>query len=294
LMASTLKLALVEERAGLENIVRSYKMDVSSYQRTYIFLKAQRMVLENCKARIPEVRREVGLDTRAIGFMEYIIDSLLGAPFGTVFELASGSIDSLRKFLGSDLPDPALKICQRVVSASAALSRVFSIIATTIPCDAQRPPQPAPVPCDSDLLVLCRICEEYVLLSQIESHSSHCVRAYQSEARIISLDQRIARLQKAIRERILDPQWPGERDLCVSTLLPMLHTLKLLDRVVSACPRTPEDGVAIRAIADALRTERAPWRTFLREASITKSVRTSRRRALSRMSPMGTGTSIGC
>ena len=239
------------------DIIRFYEIDISTYPRTYVFIKAQRMVMENIKASIGALRSKNTLPDPAVptlDFVEYLVDSLLSSQFGAVFEKAGGTIPTLRGFLNQNLPNPLLKICQQLLSASAALTRVFSVISSSIPLVGEpKEQEPAPKQEPGELLVLCRICEEYVPLSLIESHSQSCVRAYESESKIISVDEKIAKLQSAIRERVLKEIWPGEKQLCITVLLPMLHTLMLLEKVAKALPTSSEDAAMIKTISNALK-----------------------------------------
>lgn len=258
LFVSTLGGSIGDGRgSGCSDLIRFYEIDISTYPRTYVFIKAQRMVMENIKRSIGLLRSKNTLPESAIptmDFIEYLVDSLLSSPFGVVFEKAAGTIPTLRGFLNQSLPNELMKICQQLLSSSAALTRVFSVISSSLPlAEEPKEEEPAPKQEPGELLVLCRICEEYVPLSLIESHSQSCVRAYESESHIISVDEKLVKLQNAIRERVLMEIWPGEKEKCLTVLLPMLHSLMLLDKVVKALPTSSEDAAMIKTIANALK-----------------------------------------
>ena len=191
-------------------------------------------------------------------------NSLLNSEFGEVFDKAKGAIPSIRDFINGqkdDTPEKIIKISQKLLSSSIALSRVFSIIAYSLPSMSQaqddnqseQPADTSPYSPDlQDVLVLCRICEEYIPLSQIEQHSKFCAREHESRIRIISVDERIAKLQKSIKTMLLKPVWPGTKDKCINVYLPLFHITMLLEKALQTRTLTNNDARVLGIILSSL------------------------------------------
>lgn len=82
---------------------------------------------------------------------------------------------------------------------------------------------------EDDELVLCRICEEYIKISEIVEHSKNCAVAYESSYMLITTDEKIVKLINAIQTNLLNVAWPGESEETKNVVLPMLHVIILLD-----------------------------------------------------------------
>jgi len=76
----------------------------------------------------------------------------------------------------------------------------------------------------------------FVTINIIEHHSEHCVIASASEVTMVSTDDRIRKLQKAIRTSALSEKWPGPPGPAITTILPMLHVTSLLDAATLGHP----------------------------------------------------------
>lgn len=230
-----------------------FEIDENTYPRTFIFLRAQKTIFESIQKQISEltVDKEFKDD---LEFVTSMTNSLLNSEFGEVFDKAKSAIPSIRDFINSqkkETPEKIIKIAQKLLSSSIALSRVFSIIAYSLPSMSQSQDDSQPsqtnessqyVPDLQDVLVLCRICEEYVPLSQIEQHSKLCAREHESRFRIISVDERISKLQKSIKTILLKPVWPGTKDKCINVYLPLFHINMLLDKALHTRTLTNNDA----------------------------------------------------
>ncbi|OHT05453.1 serine/threonine protein kinase [Tritrichomonas foetus] len=257
-----------------------FEIDENTYPRTYLFLKAQRTILESIQQQIAKLKasKDINLD-----FVEYLTESLLYSIFGEVFDRAKSLIPTIRKFIDNidhqnnqvhgmksnqnrsnnfpsnisiSEPVEVQKICQKLLSCAIALSRVFSVIACSLPTKTPDGEDITPeinyTPDINEVLVVCRICEEYVPLSLIESHSKNCAKACESEIRIMSLDDRIEKLQQSIIKIILKPIWPGNKDSCINVLLPMFHVVMLLDKALKAKTSSILDAQVLSVIMTSL------------------------------------------
>ena len=226
-----------------------YDVDTSTYPKAYHFLKQQREQLETIYQQIKDEKENlVQSDKQTVDFLEFITESLLMCDFGAVFLSSSNSIPALQNIIKSSSGSQAvISLASRLLAISLRLSRIFSIVSCTMPSSASVTATPThnkskPIKEDNKqidndntndpMLVLCRICEEYVPIDMIEQHSKSCVIAYESEFTMINIDERIKKLQKAIRNSVLNVKWPGSPSKSISTLLPMLHVIMLLDIIV--------------------------------------------------------------
>ena len=103
-------------------------------------------------------------------------------------------------------------------------------------------PLPAPDSSDQSLIVLCRICEQYVPLSLMEEHSNSCAQAFQAQVNIITTDERISRLIGAINNSVLNHPWPGDSSRVISISLPLLHAVLILQKALTIDPSKPESA----------------------------------------------------
>ena len=246
---------LIGDGAAAENgdYLDFMQIDENTYSRTFLFLKAQRTIIQGISDQIHTINNTKKDDHIAINSkIEGLTQKLLESSFGEVFENAKDAIPIIRNIINreDDLNINEKKISQKLLSSSIALSRVFSIIASSLPtcskCENSKDAKDQKnehnyVPDLNDVLVLCRICEEYVPLSQIEEHSKICVKAAESEVKIMSLDDRISKLQNSIKKIILKPNWPSKKKDCVELLLPMFHVVMLLDRTLKVQTSTLND-----------------------------------------------------
>lgn len=229
-----------------------FEIDANTYPRTYIFLKAQKTIFESIQHEISQLTVDEKFK-ESLDFVTTMTNSLLNSEFGEVFDKAKEAIPSIRDFINNqkeETPEKIIKISQKLLSSSIALSRVFSIIAYSLPSKDQAPDDQSDQtneanqysPDLQDVLVLCRICEEYVPLSQIEQHSKLCAREHESRFRMISVDERIAKLQKSIKTILLKPVWPGTKDKCINVYLPLFHINMLLDKALHTRTLTNNDA----------------------------------------------------
>ena len=231
--------------------IEFYDVDSSTYPKTYNFLKMQKETLVQIQAKIDANKDSLSqTDKQSIDFLEFLTESLIMCDFGSIFLSASNSIPALPNILKkSPASQVIVSIASSLLTVSLRLSRIFSLVSCTLPSSASIPASQPLVDEDhskntnqddnendnsnDQMLVLCRICEEYVPIDKIEQHSKSCVLAYESEFTMITIDERIKKLQKAIRNSVLNVKWPGTQAKAVSTLLPMLHAIMLLDIVIS-------------------------------------------------------------
>ena len=100
--------------------------------------------------------------------------------------------------------------------------------------------------------VVCRICEKRVPLFLIEAHSKSCVLAYESSKTMLSIDDRMRKLQALAKQTILRTKWPGNENNAVSTILPVLHGVVLLDRAIATDPSSECTGDELDMICESL------------------------------------------
>ncbi|KAH0785067.1 AGC family protein kinase [Histomonas meleagridis] len=233
------------------------QVGAETYSKTYIFLKAQRTILVDVQKSLSKLSKDTKYSS--LDFVEYLVESLLMANFGFIFQQAKNAIPSIRAFIESErLPTNVKKLCQKVLSSSIALSRVFSIIECVEPPKRPVDEMPKPSIKPEDMLVLCRICEEYVPLSLIESHSNSCMRAYESEYKIMTVDDRITKLENSIRNNFLNQPWPGDEKKCIETYLPMFHLILLLEKVRKVSTSSSRDAEIISYTNKSLKTLQIP------------------------------------
>lgn len=111
---------------------------------------------------------------------------------------------------------------------------------------------PMPDSDESNVMVLCRICEEYVPLSLIEQHSQSCVIASQSEITILTTEDKIRKLQRGARSQYLQSTWPGDQSVSVNQLIPVSHMLLLLERAINLDTKQTSSLIELDMISHSL------------------------------------------
>lgn len=221
-----------------------FDVDQDTYPRAFNVLQQQSVNLSDIKSNIHSIKDGLSeKELQQLQYLEYLIQSLENSDFGSVFLCATNTIPTLQNVVSSSPTNtPLCQVASSLLSIVLKLSRIFSFVSCTLPTsvsqsvERSKAPQNNPEEENSqpdEMMVLCRICEEYVPIDLIEEHSKSCVIAYESEFNLITTDERIKKLQKAIRNSILNEKWPGAPSKNINVLLPMLHVTMLLDVATS-------------------------------------------------------------
>lgn len=217
-----------------------FEVDKSSYPKAFNLLQQQYLELNQLKTTIDELTKSSSpQEVAQLGYYEFLVESLLTSDFGGVFLTATNTITAIQSIVAKSPPAAAIsQVANSILSIALKLSRIFSFVSCTLPTTVSqndehiktRETENVETKNDPDeMMVLCRICEEYVPIDLIEEHSKSCVIAYESEFNLITTDERIRKLQKAIRNTVLNEKWPGVPAKTINILLPMLHVTMLLD-----------------------------------------------------------------
>jgi hypothetical protein len=182
-------------------------------------------------------------DRTCLAFFSEVQVHILQATFGAFLTYAGTVKDVIYDRLHQNLLTPFVSrlgtALLEIISGFTQLEYFVSVqIFERNDEDTSDAPIPSPSPPSSaedqldSLLVLCRICEQYVRLPLIEEHSLNCVRAYETGYAIVSTDDRIQKLMVAITGSLLDHPWPGDEFRAVSRDLPLLHAVLVLKKVL--------------------------------------------------------------
>lgn len=239
------------------------------YPRVYFYLRAQKTVLLSLESAITEgIDNEEGESRCAMTTFLSIVETLLVADYARIFQCADTAIPQIEKWLTKHVSPQAEKHGYALLSSSLAIARLLTMIMydsvavedgnnmalVGSPTRMDSPTKSAsdPVIGDEDGCVVCRICEKRVALGVIEAHSKNCVLAYQSSKTMISIDERMAKLQAHARQTILRTAWPGTENGTVSVTLPVVHAVTLLDRAISTDPRKEGADAELVMVGDSL------------------------------------------
>lgn len=249
-----------------------FDVDSDTYQRAYNVLDAQHNILEQLRDETNSLlNSETGEDRNVLEQISNCISALLSCDIGSIFPKAAYFVNSMNTLSNNAQmsPNTAL-IYNNLFTVMTILSRIFSYISCQLTTSKIAPKSKIEAPSTPSLmqenmpkteeeLVLCRICEEYVPVSMIESHSKNCVIAYESEYQMLTTDQKIVKLQNAIRKTILTDAWPGDKEETIKIKLPMLHAIMLLDVAISSNKGTKHDaevlGYVLQSIESKIFTE---------------------------------------
>jgi hypothetical protein len=225
-----------------------------AYVGIYRFLKKQRLLLEQLLLSL-DVINLTPENTLVLSMCRDGIRQLMECNFGCIFENSALLRDriysamrenTLSRELG-EFVSSVVQVVRRLhpgIMVQVDESSTDSVDFITRPLSPSVSGSPPKEDGLGSGLLLCRICEQYVRLSQIEQHSICCVLACEGEHAVISLDDRIGKLREAISNSLLDGPWPGEEFESASKCLPLLHVVLILDLAMSA------DAKNIQSVAD--------------------------------------------
>ena len=220
----------------------------SIYDRAYQFLESQRTQLEEIQCELEKLEAVTDFEKYALGLLKRIVSSLLGANFGNLFGLAMEHKEEMM----ADMEEATKNMEEGILSVGLNLLNLlcgFSYLENFVISQVYQNTGSSSVDGGSgseqaeslvsqrgsedgeSTLVVCRICENLVPLSLIEEHSKSCMRAYEAEYSMLSIDDRINKLEESVITQLLSHPWPGDHKHAVEADIPLMHAILLLDRV---------------------------------------------------------------
>ncbi|KKR37165.1 MAG: AGC family protein kinase, partial [Candidatus Nomurabacteria bacterium GW2011_GWE2_40_10] len=181
-----------------------------------------------------------------IDYLHFLAESFLGYNFGVIFHCAENSKNDLKALLVSKNPihPTVLELIISLLLFTLKVCRLMSYLkAHILAPNSSQEPLKCSLSSDSlssnncqsiqenSILVLCRICEEYVPLDLLEQHSNSCAIMFHEQSNILTTDERIGKLQKSIISKALSHPWPGEASFSTNASLPILHVGFILESV---------------------------------------------------------------
>jgi len=221
--------------------------DSNTYSQVYKSLCSLRTELEGISESIKGVGSGLSReDNQKIDYLHFLAESFLGYNFGVIFHCAENSKNDLKALLVSKNPihPTVLELIISLLLFTLKVCRLMSYLKAHIlaPNSSQEPLKCSlssdslssnniqSIP-ENSILVLCRICEEYVPLDLLEQHSNSCAIMFHEQSNILTTDERIGKLQKSIISKALSHPWPGEASFATNASLPILHVGFILESV---------------------------------------------------------------
>lgn len=203
--------------------------DLHLYPKTFAYLKAQLMILANLNQSIKNTDKD--RDSPLLRFKS-LISSVLGALYANLFDMAKYALSEIEEILKRDLPQDVDFLGYRIMKALTALLRVKSLLSVTTATEKKIRPSQTHQKVENVEYCMCRLCENYFPVDQIEQHMLVCAQAFQSKNYVVSLDEKIRSLIYTARTSILDVNWPGDQTNAVGLIFPVLHCTILLERLL--------------------------------------------------------------
>ena len=182
---------LPESRLPTLDNIAGISPDANLYPKIFQFLKAQRMILTNLRDTPIDGEAET---TKSV--FRGIINNILSCNYSTLFDTANLSIEQIENMLKSEQPKDVSIFGYRIIKALTALQRVKALLSVSVSQSEKQqfPPNnknKAPEAEELDECCLCRICENYIPIDQIESHVVACAAASESQKIVETLDMKI-------------------------------------------------------------------------------------------------------
>ena len=242
-----------------------------AYPRVYLTLKSQRTMIASISESLDRITDPAPNDAEAVSVFRTFVNSLLSSTYGTVFDIDQEAVVSVI----SDALSPAVKrLGTRILMVCISFKRLKALLTLTdfycasdlsneecggflSPCGS---PDRGSLLCSESSgeltipsTVLCRVCEQQVPLDMIEIHGTICAKAYESSQIVKNSYDQIAKLVLGAKHSLLKQNWPGDEDRAVSVILPVLHTVVLLEKAVYVDQQSLEAHFELVKINDCLR-----------------------------------------
>ena len=227
-----------------------FNADESMYERAYSILSHQREKLNSISNELAEISKTN--QSKNLSKLQSMAMSLLNSDYGSLYLCASTYSESIQDILQNNHPtEQESSLSNRLLNVCLRVSRIFSCVCSPLPQENKIKHENSSQNLNTDNtkpteqeeeVVLCRICEEYVPVSMLAEHNQSCLRAYESEFDMITTDQKIRKLLRTIMKTVLHEKWPGEKNRSISSIIPMLHLLTILESAISTEP-CPIDNI---------------------------------------------------
>ena len=197
----------------------SGKMEQYQYQRIYTILKAQRTILIETFNEFKDEKSEP-----YVAIQDAIV-KLLSSTYGTLFAITQNSIKIVQNVITSSDDNKLIQYGERVlrpILLIKSIQALFQIIDDDFSEEEQKNE-------DYDDHVLCRICENYIPIEDIEKHTEQCVKRLQTKVNEEFITKEISSLYNDTNQNLDKREWPGEMEEATTVLIPLLHLNVILE-----------------------------------------------------------------
>jgi serine/threonine protein kinase len=238
---------------SFESPVPFHRPSQDSYLGLFLTLKSQRMMLSGMMEGISSLP---DLTDPSIGQIQSIITHVSDCTYGTLLETASSCISEAHCLYREVTDCSVQSLIRRLISALIAIFKSLRLVQLGqeqgLNSEYSEPTPNSPIKPPTgdrhDDAAVCRICDEYVSLSDMAAHTESCVAAYRSHERISSANETMSLLHGKLSATFLSVPWPGSEFDAISVILPVLRAYLLLARAICMDPHradAPEDLDAI-------------------------------------------------
>ena len=229
------------------------------YTHLYFHLKSQRTFLTRVSTQAGKYMSKMGEseDKTIIRQIIQIAENLQNTKYGGLLQASYDTVENTRSLLVSASKQNEIDLLTQLFTISVTISRTLIRFCskdftknewdheTRMMQDAEDEftIDSSPLAENQERLIVCRICNEHVPASLIEQHTHSCMAAFNSQAKISAINQKIDLLTRQIATTALDQEWPNEQKNAIKNILPILHFNLLMERASQIETRS-SDAVA--------------------------------------------------
>ena len=223
--------------------VFNFKQAFPNIYKVYFFsLKAQLTVLDTLLSKISNPITTANSDDKVnLQYINFLIESLKETKYSDLFQSADGIISSIRNMVNNHTIHQEIeKILNTLLNAALSISNICTCLSVTFSTQREDMSFQGIIPpsnYSNEPLVVCRICDSQIPVSEIEEHTRLCVASYKNEGKLKQINKRIKKIIGKIKKQFLDTEWPNEKEKSIELIFPMLHLKLLLERALNLDPQ---------------------------------------------------------
>lgn len=207
--------------ARYRNITHAFT--ATHYAHFFQLLKAQRTIITSL------VDEHSKSKDQSIQHMISAAHEFLDCKYNELFPTTNKTISSLQYYSSQSSNDEIAGLASKMMKPLVVIKSMQAIL--ELPDSDEEFQNPSPTPENISYCVLCRVCENFIPLDQVETHLKQCVDSVNLINSESDVDSLVNKLLGYIESRFLDNAWPGDEIKDKTVVLPMLHIHSLLSHL---------------------------------------------------------------
>lgn len=246
--------------------IKGQKIDETFYSGIFLQFRSQHTVIDMIQLQLSSMSLpENPQNKKHFNTIMDVIKNILSADFDNLYQRSLDSVQILKLCLAENTVNQMDKIGYSLLYALLSILKIFSRL-TYLNSLTGSINEIGQQTFNSDYLnlekqstmlqneyVVCRICEKQVPIAFIDTHSKNCALAFESSQAMCSIDEKLKKLSDdACKTFLQNKSWLSNEKEVVDLILPILHFIMLIKRVISVVSSSPFASEEIDLISDVL------------------------------------------